>query len=248
MAALNAVMLIFAVPALFASLYVFRRRWRAASIPLRRVLAPVYLTAGATLVLLAVALVVSSISEDVSQVVFWALVFVFASVPIAFIVGLVRGRLARAGMGQLMLELGQAHEPGQLREALARALGDETLRLAYWIPETQSFADLDGNPIELPEPGGEELATMVGARRTGGGRAHPPPLARGRPAARGGGRRGRRARARERAAPRRARRGTGPEPGRCSTPSPTSSSGWTATASTSSTRARARTSRRRPST
>jgi PAS domain S-box-containing protein len=160
-AALNALMMILAVPALVASLYVFRRRWRAASVPLRRVLAPVYLTAGTTLVLLAVAFVVSSFSERASEIVFWVLVFVFASVPIAFIFGLVRGRLARAGMGQLMLELGQAHEPGQLREALARALGDENLRLAYWIPETQSFADLDGSPIELPEPGGEELATMA---------------------------------------------------------------------------------------
>ncbi|MGH3012870.1 MAG: PAS domain-containing protein, partial [Gaiellaceae bacterium] len=35
------------------------------------------------------------------------------------------------------------------------------LRLAYWIPETASFADLDGSPVELPEGRGERLATIV---------------------------------------------------------------------------------------
>jgi len=160
-AVVNAVLLVVGVPALIASLYVFRRRWRAASAPLRRVLLPVYLSAGTTIVLLAVALVVATFSEEASHVLFWIVIVMFATVPLAFIVGLLSGRLARAGVGQLLLELGQARAPGELREALARALGDPTLRLAYWISETETFADIEGNPIELPEPGGEELATMV---------------------------------------------------------------------------------------
>ena len=159
--AINAVLIAVGIPALLAALYVFHRRWSAASAPLRRVLLPVYLTAGATLVLLAVALVADSISEQASYVLFWILRFTFASVPIAFIIGLLSGRLAREGVGQLVLELGDGRPPGELREALARALGDPTLRLAYWIPETESFADQDGNPVELPEGRGEELATMV---------------------------------------------------------------------------------------
>jgi PAS domain S-box-containing protein len=160
-AAINAVLIAAGIPALLASLYVFRRRWKAASAPLRRVLLPVYLTAGATLVLLAFALAAQSISDRVADAVFWAVIVTFASVPVAFILGLLSGRLAREGVGQLILELGQAQAPGELRAALARALGDPTLRLAYWIPETHSFADLDGEPIELPEGRGEELATMV---------------------------------------------------------------------------------------
>ncbi|MGH3015053.1 MAG: PAS domain-containing sensor histidine kinase, partial [Gaiellaceae bacterium] len=157
----NGVLLVVGVPALIASLYVFRRRWRAASAPLRRVFLPVYLTAGTTIVLLAVALVVATVSDDAANALFWIVIFSFASVPFAFIVGLLSGRLARAGVGQLLLELGQARAPGELREAIARAVGDPTLRLAYWISETETFADIEGNPIELPEPGGEELATMV---------------------------------------------------------------------------------------
>jgi PAS domain S-box-containing protein len=159
--AINAVLIAVGLPALLASLYVFYRRWSAASAPLRRVLLPVYLTAGATLMLLAAALVADSVSEQASYVLFWILRFTFASVPIAFIIGLLSGRLAREGVGQLVLELGEGRAPGELREALARALGDPTLRLAYWIPETESFADQDGNPVELPEGRGEEMATMV---------------------------------------------------------------------------------------
>jgi PAS domain S-box-containing protein len=159
--AISGVLVAIGIPALLASLHVFRRRWKAASAPLRRVLLPVYLTAGTTLVVLALALVIETFSSRTADVLFWIVVITFASVPLAFIVGLLSGRLAREGVGQLILELGQAHAPGELRAALARALGDPTLRLAYWIPETQSFTDLDGEPIELPEGRGEELATMV---------------------------------------------------------------------------------------
>ena len=111
---------------------------------------PVYLTAGATLLLLAAALVVESFSESAGFALFWVVTFAFASVPVAFIIGLLSGRLAREGVGQLVLELGEVHAPGELREALARALGDPTLRLAYWIPETESFADADGTSGRAP--------------------------------------------------------------------------------------------------
>ncbi|HEU4448863.1 MAG TPA: PAS domain-containing protein [Gaiellaceae bacterium] len=150
------------LPALGALLYLFYVRWRAASVPLRRVLFPVYVTAGASLLLLAVTLVVESFAADAAQALWWVLTFTFASVPAAFIVGLLSGRLARAGVGKLLLEVGRAaHAPGELRDALARALGDPTLRLAYWLPDAETFVDIEGRPLELPEPNGEELVTIV---------------------------------------------------------------------------------------
>jgi PAS domain S-box-containing protein len=158
---IDGVLIAVGIPALLASLYVFRRRWKAASAPLRRVLVPVYLTAGATIFFLAIGLVIGSFSESSADVIFWIVTALFASFPLAFIAGLLSGRLAREGVGQLVLELGQAHAPGELRDALARALGDPSVRLAYWIPETESYADLDGSPIDLPKERGEEIATMV---------------------------------------------------------------------------------------
>ncbi len=165
LAVVNGVLLASGIPVVAGSLYVFWRRWRAASAPIRRVFLPVFVTGGATLVLLAVALIATSFSERTADALFWVVVFAFASVPLAFVLGLFSGRLARGGVGRLLVELGKPHGPGELRDALARALGDPTLRLAYWIPQTRSFVDLHGSPIELPEPGGEELATMV--RREG---------------------------------------------------------------------------------
>ena len=158
---IDAVLIAVGIPALLASLYVFRRRWIAASAPLRRVFLPVYITAGVTIVFLVAALIVEPFSDQAGTIIFWIVTAAFACVPLAFIAGLLSGRLAREGVGQLVLELGETHAPGELREALARALGDPTVRLAYWIPETESFVDLDGQAIELPEGRGEELATMV---------------------------------------------------------------------------------------
>jgi PAS domain S-box-containing protein len=150
-----------ALPAVGALLLLFYRRWRAASTPLRRVLFPIYLSSGASLLLFGVTIFVESFDPGAARALWWVLTFTFASVPPAFLLGLLSGQLARAGVGKLLLEIGQGHAPGELRDALAQALGDPTLRLAYWISETESFADIQGNPIELPEPGGEELATMV---------------------------------------------------------------------------------------
>ncbi len=158
---IDAVLVIAGIPALLASLHVFRRRWREASEPMRRVFLPVYLAAGTTIVLLAAAILIESFSDRAGTILSWFLIFSFSSVPIAFIVGLLSGRLRRASVGQLVLDLGRTPAPGELRDALARALGDPTLRVAYWIPETQSFADIDGSPIELPEGRGEVLSTMV---------------------------------------------------------------------------------------
>ena len=58
--AIDAVLIAVGIPALLAALYVFRRRWSAAPAPLKRLLLPVYLTAGATLVLLGIGLVVGA--------------------------------------------------------------------------------------------------------------------------------------------------------------------------------------------
>ena len=59
-----------------------------------------------------------------------------ATVPIAYLLGLFNARLFRAGVSDLVVELGRAPEPGRLRDALARALGDPSLELAYWIPDS----------------------------------------------------------------------------------------------------------------
>src|SRR5437867_2619076 len=81
--------------------------------------------------------------------------------PIAFLIGLVHARLARSGVGDLLIQLRSDLSPAALRDALARALRDPSLELAYWLPEFDSWADLDGRSVTLPEPGSGRAMTMI---------------------------------------------------------------------------------------
>jgi signal transduction histidine kinase len=69
-------------------------------------------------------------------------------------------RLARSAVADLMIDLRANPTPSDLRDPLARALGDPSLALAFWLPEYESYADLDGHPVELPEDG-PRAATQI---------------------------------------------------------------------------------------
>ena len=75
-----------------------------------------------------------------------------ALVSIGFVVGIVRGRLARGTVADLVVELGDGPERPRLRDVLARALGDPSLEIAYAVPESRRFVDADGRGVGLPSP------------------------------------------------------------------------------------------------
>jgi signal transduction histidine kinase len=81
--------------------------------------------------------------------------------PVAFLIGLMDARLARSGVGDLVVELRADPPPDALRDALARALRDESLTLAYWLPEFESWADLDGRAMVLPGPDSGVTTTVI---------------------------------------------------------------------------------------
>jgi signal transduction histidine kinase len=80
--------------------------------------------------------------------------------PLAFLAGLLDARLATAGVGELLIQLGTDPAP-DLQELLAQALRDPTLSLIYWLPQYDSWADQDGNPATLPEPDSRRRAAIV---------------------------------------------------------------------------------------
>lgn len=71
-------------------------------------------------------------------------------VPIAFLLGMLRLRLNRGRIADLVLELGRGLPVGGLREVLARTLGDPTLEVAFAAPSGNGYVDLDGREIALP--------------------------------------------------------------------------------------------------
>ena len=84
----------------------------------------------------------------------------FASIPIAVLAALLQRRLARGAVAGLVVEL-EGVAAVDLREALARALGDPSLELAYWVPAGARYVDAGGQPVALPEPESERAATVV---------------------------------------------------------------------------------------
>jgi signal transduction histidine kinase len=84
----------------------------------------------------------------------WATLATIGLAPVAFLIGLLHARLARSAVGGLLVELHADPAPADLRDALARALRDPSLTLAYWLPDFQTYVDLDGRRVDLSdEPG-----------------------------------------------------------------------------------------------
>jgi signal transduction histidine kinase len=140
------------------------RRWRRATAAQRRFLVPVY-AAGVAVVLLLIAVVLlqaGGLQDDALEAVWVMSMVPFALVPYVFLGTLVRARMIQSGaVGELMARLGETPQRGELRDALARALGDPTVELIYWLPADQRFVDAAGHLVTLPEPGSGRAVTKV---------------------------------------------------------------------------------------
>jgi signal transduction histidine kinase len=137
------------------------QRWRAGSRAWRRAVAPLLWTGALALALLAVFNADQVLARPVGAVPMWAFRLAFIAIPFAFLAVLLRVRLARASVAELVVELEEARPPGALRDALARALGDPSLTVAYWLPDEQRYVDLEGRPVELPADSQGRTATVV---------------------------------------------------------------------------------------
>jgi signal transduction histidine kinase len=133
-------------------------RWRTATPPARRVLAPVLWTSVAVAVLFAVSYTVDepAAGSDIDRVSSAAT----AAIPLAFLVGLLRTRLHRTAVGDLVVELGTPHSPARLRDVLADALGDSSLELAFWLPDAGRYVDVDGRPVSLSAGTGRAVSVI----------------------------------------------------------------------------------------
>jgi signal transduction histidine kinase len=134
------------------------RRWLQSTGPLRRQTTPVLV--GAVAILLASASwILQPLGITLPELNNLVLAAQFA-IPIAIVAVLLQARMARP-LRDFVIELGQAPTPARHREALAQALGDPSLQVAYWSPTRQRFEDAAGEPVELPEPGTGQAVTML---------------------------------------------------------------------------------------
>lgn len=140
------------------------RRWKAASPPRRRLLAPVIWPAIGMFAFLALVLVtaVLSLPDAVATVGWIGETLFFAAIPVSFLAFLLRTQAYGVGaVGDLMAKLQDAPARGALRDALAQALRDPSIELAYWLPERKHYVDAEGRAFELPEPDGRRAVAEI---------------------------------------------------------------------------------------
>jgi signal transduction histidine kinase len=100
-----------------------------------------------------------------------AQLLVLAVVPLTFLLALLRGGFARtveiAELGAILSADPVRRPP--LTAALAEALGDPTLELAFWARDPGAYVDGDGRRVTLPQAGSGRAAVEVvdGWRRIG---------------------------------------------------------------------------------
>ncbi len=131
------------------------RRWGSGRAP-RRPLGPLVDSFAVGLAMIAalfLSIVFVGFPDDVAAVetLRRATFFVVGLAPIAFLIGLLRSRLA---VGPAIVSLGAAAARGDVVAALRTALRDPSLQVAYWVAEYDTYADLDGRAIELPMSAG----------------------------------------------------------------------------------------------
>ena len=134
-------------------------RWLRATRPVRRASAPAA-TGALTLLFLGGLILQGVFTAEQSPYLVWPTLVGLVLVPVVFLAGIWRTWVARAAVGDLLVDLGSM-SGRPLQAALAKALGDPTLTLAYWLPQFGSYADSKGRRLELPADDGDRLLAVV---------------------------------------------------------------------------------------
>jgi hypothetical protein len=125
------------------------RKWRTASSPARRALAPVMWALWPIGAVLAVAFLepMLDVSASTSRAILVAERLVLVVFPIALGIGMLRSRLDQARVGDLARNLESVVGPAELEAAIGEALGDRTVRVGFWS-EPGDLIDVNGRPLE----------------------------------------------------------------------------------------------------
>jgi signal transduction histidine kinase len=153
-------LLLISALALIGVVLLWRRWWGLPRWQRRRPAQIVINCFSLSLVMLAALLVAGAFQLPGFEIIQLATFAVAGLAPLAFLAGLLDARLAKGGVGDLIVQL-RADPAPDLRALLAQALRDPTLSLIYWLPQYGSWADQEGNPANLPEPASGRRVTLV---------------------------------------------------------------------------------------
>ncbi len=128
----------------------------------RKILAPLLVAAalGALRAVLDSLLAFSSPPAALLYQLFWWQIIALTALPLALLWGLLRARLARVQVGELVVHLEQTPVDG-IRDELADALDDPTLELGLWLPERDAYVDASGASFAVPDDGPRRAVTWI---------------------------------------------------------------------------------------
>lgn len=67
----------------------------------------------------------------------------------------------RRAVARIVSDLDEAPAPGDVEAALRQALADPSLRVAYWLTESQRYVDANGRPVPFPATGSSRSVTSL---------------------------------------------------------------------------------------
>lgn len=136
----------------------------------RRVVAPV-VVAGCTYLSLVAAMYGTSLdrgfvgSGGLEELLWLGQAATLVALAAAVAWGLLRAHRARSSLARLVVELGESAPAGRLREALAGALADPLLEVAYPVGESR-FADVAARPVDVGHVQGRAATPVLRDGRT----------------------------------------------------------------------------------
>lgn len=152
---------------LAATATVVARRWWYATRVARRAFTPVLASGFVALVLGAttqwqVQVVGPLTGSGLMLVAEWIARCALLLVPVAFLIGLARSELTDAGTLRTLLDrLGRATHTGNLQRELSEAFEDETLELAYRLPNERGYVDASGLHFDIANRPSNRATTLV---------------------------------------------------------------------------------------
>jgi signal transduction histidine kinase len=99
-------------------------------------------------------------AADVNEPSLLALEVTLCALAVALLGGLLSPSSRGAAVTDLVVELGETRS-GTLRDEIARAVGDPTLEVGYWLPNERAFVDAEGRPFVLPDEVSGRSVTMI---------------------------------------------------------------------------------------
>jgi hypothetical protein len=127
------------------------RHWQTARGWSRRSMTPLLWISFAVIALSIAQTLASNLNLWQTSVALWDIApLILLTGPAVFVVSTLLARSARGAVGTAIVDLEPGSSPGQLRDALALAIGDSTLQLAFRQADGTGYADTQGRHFDLP--------------------------------------------------------------------------------------------------